>query len=231
MCSYPRIARSTQDLLAALEGGLVVCHRFTNGDVKLTIRRSNSQRLEVSAYSFLGSIQCTPAELRGSLVEWQSTQSDISSYLAHFKEEVIKTLPKEFFTARLDFTPCKRSKSFPRFLLETSDLVKSVWLIPFNRAVSQKLISGKWSAQIRLASSAMSIPTLFKWRHYLPEIILLSVRWYCRYPLSYRNLEEMMAERGVDVSHSRINRWVLKYAPQLDISAVEFVSQIFELVA
>ena len=62
----------------------------------------------------------------------------------------------------------------------------------------------------------MSTPSPFKWRHYLPEIILLNVRWYCRYPLSYRNLEEMMAERGVEVDHSTINHWVLKYAPELD---------------
>ena len=62
----------------------------------------------------------------------------------------------------------------------------------------------------------MSTPTLFKWRHFLPEIILLNVRWYCRYALSYRDLEEMMQERGVEVDHSTINRWVLKYAPELD---------------
>jgi transposase, IS6 family len=62
----------------------------------------------------------------------------------------------------------------------------------------------------------MSPPALFKWRHFLPEIILLNVRWYCRYALSYRNLEKMMAERGVEVDHSTINRWVLKYAPELD---------------
>jgi IS6 family transposase len=62
----------------------------------------------------------------------------------------------------------------------------------------------------------MSTPALFKWRHFLPEIILLNVRWYCRYALSYRDLEEMMAERGVEVDHSTINRWVLKYAPELD---------------
>ncbi|MBD3884719.1 IS6 family transposase [Phormidium tenue FACHB-886] len=62
----------------------------------------------------------------------------------------------------------------------------------------------------------MPIPSLFKWRHFLPEIILLNVRWYCRYSLSYRDLEEMMQERGVEVDHSTINRWVLKYAPELD---------------
>ncbi len=62
----------------------------------------------------------------------------------------------------------------------------------------------------------MSAPSPFKWRHFLSEIILLNVRWYCRYALSYRDLEQMMAERGIEVDHSTINRWVLKYALELD---------------
>jgi IS6 family transposase len=44
----------------------------------------------------------------------------------------------------------------------------------------------------------------FKWKHYEGEIILLNVRWYSKYALSYRNLEEMMAERGVEVDHTTI---------------------------
>jgi transposase-like protein len=56
----------------------------------------------------------------------------------------------------------------------------------------------------------------FKWRHFLPDIILLNVRWYCRYALSYRDLEEMMQERGVKVDHSTIHRWVMEYGPELD---------------
>lgn len=56
----------------------------------------------------------------------------------------------------------------------------------------------------------------FKWRHFLPEIILLCVRWYLRYPLSYRNLEEMMSERGLTVDHTTVYRWVQAYAPELD---------------
>ena len=62
----------------------------------------------------------------------------------------------------------------------------------------------------------MPTPSVFKWRHFLPEIILINVRWYCRYALSYRDVEEMMAEQGIEVDHSTINRWVLKYAPELD---------------
>jgi transposase-like protein len=56
----------------------------------------------------------------------------------------------------------------------------------------------------------------FKWRHYQSEIILLNVRWYLRFTLSFRNLEEMMMERGLSVDHTTIFRWVQEYAPELD---------------
>jgi transposase-like protein len=56
----------------------------------------------------------------------------------------------------------------------------------------------------------------FKWRHFENEIILLNVRWYLRYALSYRDLKEMMLERGLKVNHSTINRWVLAYAPEIE---------------
>ena len=56
----------------------------------------------------------------------------------------------------------------------------------------------------------------FKWRHYEGEIILLNVRWYLKYPLSYRNLEEMMAERGIKVDHTTIMRWVHQYSPEIE---------------
>jgi hypothetical protein len=63
---------------------------------------------------------------------------------------------------------------------------------------------------------AQTRPELFGGRYFRDEIIILCVRWYLRYPLSYRNLEEMMAERGVTVDHSTIARWVLRYAPVLN---------------
>ena len=56
----------------------------------------------------------------------------------------------------------------------------------------------------------------FKGRHFEREIVLWAVRWHVAYPISYRQLEEMMEERGVEVDHSSLNRWVLKYAPLLD---------------
>jgi transposase-like protein len=56
----------------------------------------------------------------------------------------------------------------------------------------------------------------FKGRRIKKDIILTCVRWYLAYPLSYRNLEEMMAERGAPVDHSNIYRWVLKFSPKLE---------------
>src|SRR6476619_156342 len=57
---------------------------------------------------------------------------------------------------------------------------------------------------------------LCQWRHHQAEIILLCVRWYLRYSLSYRDLEEIMAGRGLQINHSTIYRWVQKYAPGLE---------------
>jgi len=56
----------------------------------------------------------------------------------------------------------------------------------------------------------------FKWRHYAPDIILLCVRWYCRYQLSYRDVAEIMRERGLEVDHSTVFRWVQRYAPEIN---------------
>jgi putative transposase len=56
----------------------------------------------------------------------------------------------------------------------------------------------------------------FKGSHFEKEIILWGVRWYVAYPISYRQLEEMMGERGVTVAHSTLNRWVIKYAPEVE---------------
>ena len=56
----------------------------------------------------------------------------------------------------------------------------------------------------------------FKGHRFEKNIILLCVRWYVAYSLSYRNLEEMMQERGVEVDHSNLYRWVQKFTPQLE---------------
>ena len=56
----------------------------------------------------------------------------------------------------------------------------------------------------------------FKGAHFPKDIILMGVRWYVAYPLSYRHVEELMEERGVPVDHAPIQRWVVQYSPLLE---------------
>ena len=55
----------------------------------------------------------------------------------------------------------------------------------------------------------------FKCRHFRGAVILWAVRWHCKYGVSYQNLKEMLEERGVDVDHTTIYRWVQHYAPEM----------------
>jgi transposase, IS6 family len=61
-----------------------------------------------------------------------------------------------------------------------------------------------------------SRPALFRGRHFEDQIIVLSVRWYLRYRLSFRDIEELMLERGLSIDHSTLWRWVQRYAPVLN---------------
>src|SRR5712671_469070 len=63
---------------------------------------------------------------------------------------------------------------------------------------------------------APSVAGLFKWRQFEPEMILLAVGWYLRFSLSYRDVEELLAERGLRADHVTVWRWVQRYAPELD---------------
>lgn len=57
---------------------------------------------------------------------------------------------------------------------------------------------------------------IFKWRHFSPEIILCAVRWYLRYSLSYREVQELLVERGLEIDQTTVWRWVQRYAPELE---------------
>jgi len=61
-----------------------------------------------------------------------------------------------------------------------------------------------------------SVSGLFKWRQFEPEMILLAIGWYLRFSLSYRDVEELLAERGLLVDHVTVWRWVQRYAPELE---------------
>ena len=62
---------------------------------------------------------------------------------------------------------------------------------------------------------ASSVCGLFKWRQFEPEVILLAVGWYLRFSLSYRDVEELLAERGLHADHVTVWRWVQRYAPEI----------------
>src|SRR3954452_11987081 len=56
----------------------------------------------------------------------------------------------------------------------------------------------------------------FKGRHFEATLIIQAVSWHLRYPLSYRDIEELLLERGLEVEHSTLNLWVLAYAPLIE---------------
>ena len=62
----------------------------------------------------------------------------------------------------------------------------------------------------------LSLDELFKGRHFDREVVVLCVRWYLRFKLSYRDLVEMMAQRGLSLAHTTIMRWVHSYAPEFE---------------
>jgi len=59
----------------------------------------------------------------------------------------------------------------------------------------------------------------FKGVHFPPEVILMGVRWYLAYPLSTRHVEELMEERGVELDHATINRWVIHIPSDLVVTS------------
>ena len=59
-------------------------------------------------------------------------------------------------------------------------------------------------------------PAIFQWRQTEPELILCAVRWYLRYSLSFRDVEELLRERGLEADHTTIWRWVQRYGPELE---------------
>ena len=59
-------------------------------------------------------------------------------------------------------------------------------------------------------------PAIFKWRQTEPVLILCAVRWYLRYSLSLRDVEELREERGLEVDHTTVWRWVQLYSPELE---------------
>jgi len=67
-----------------------------------------------------------------------------------------------------------------------------------------------------MSSQVKGSQSIFRGRHFVPSIIILCVRWYITYKLSSRDICEMMTERGINVVHTTILRWVQKYVPEFE---------------
>jgi len=79
--------------------------------------------------------------------------------------------------------------------------------------------SGAYSPRTHLwrkRTRMLSVDDLFKGRQFDREIIILCVRWYLRFKLSFRDLVEMMAERGISLAHTTIMRWIARYVPEFE---------------
>src|SRR5271169_4974512 len=82
-------------------------------------------------------------------------------------------------------------------------------------SLERSIVAGKIGRMIEM----MGLPNmdeLFKGRHFDREIIVLCARWYLRYKLSFRDLVEMMAERGLSLAHTTIMRWIQRYVPEFE---------------
>jgi hypothetical protein len=84
------------------------------------------------------------------------------------------------------------------------------------RALSQILADCSPVCDRLTVSAGWDDDNPFKGSHFERDVILWGVRWYVAYPISYRQIEEMMGERGAAVDHSTLHRWVLKYVVALD---------------
>ena len=95
---------------------------------------------------------------------------------------------------------------------------RKTWFTPTRITTTEtgSVANLKWDRSLGVNRFSESRSALFRGRRFRDEAIVLWLRWYLRYPLSYRDLEEMMIERGLTVDHSIIGRWVLRYAPDLN---------------
>ena len=78
---------------------------------------------------------------------------------------------------------------------------------------------------IRSLILSLTMTLSFANKQFPSATMLMAIRWYLAYKLSYRNIEELLAERGVLVDHATIHRWVLEYAPQLE-AVFRFMSHL-----
>ena len=138
-----------------------------------------------------------------------------SESLHLYVKDIKILIPSEYKALRSEI-PKERHKTILDILLITGLRYEELRRLYDNPgSVAKTLLMGFTEINRNLGVYVMPVDS-FKWKHYAGEMILLNVRWYLKYALSYRNLEEMMAERGVKVDHTTIMRWVHQYSPEIE---------------
>jgi hypothetical protein len=94
----------------------------------------------------------------------------------------------------------------------TSTIIDWLWCELRERSITCRQI-----VRTTELTKVLDMDELFKGRHFDREIIVLCVRWYLRYQLSFRDLVEMMVERGLSLAHTTIMRWIQRYVPELGL--------------
>jgi hypothetical protein len=123
MYLQPGTPDSLSALLASLENGIYVCHVSRNGKVELDVRKLSADEIEISVYSYCGSVRCSSNALRDYLQEQTTNvRSDITTHYNYLKREVLKALPEGYLSAKLDFSKCKKGNISPVLYLTASYL-------------------------------------------------------------------------------------------------------------
>ena len=107
----------------------------------------------------------------------------------------------------------------PLFTHQSFNTCSCAWSLPCPAGSGANGKSGAYSPRthlLRKRTRMLSMDDLFKGRQFDREIIILCVRWYLRFKLSFRDLVEMMAERGISLAHTTIMRWIARYVPEFE---------------
>jgi transposase, IS6 family len=135
----------------------------------------------------------------------------VSLFARHFNKSPEILGPEEIRSYQVYLT--NEKKLAPSSIIIAVAALRFLYKVTL-REVLQLCRSGRisWADMVL----APSVAGLFKWRQFEPEVILLAIGWYLRFSLSYRDVEELLAERGLRVDHVTVWRWVQRYAPEVN---------------
>src|SRR5215471_11853443 len=142
-----------------------------------------------------------------------------------FPGRLPRSVPREAFDVSSGWVGCSSTTIRRRPEVAKPLELAGFWLsglVCVVLAVLKLTMEAQWGSVANFAEPSagtlkepVARPTVFKWRQTEPAIILCAVRWYLRYLLSLRDVEELLEERGLAADHTTVWRWVQRYGPEL----------------